>query len=290
MAKVHLVLGSGGARGMAHIGVIEELINDGHEIVEVVGCSMGAVVGGIFCAGHLKSYKDWLLTLTRSTVFSLTDFTFTRQGFVKGEKVFSTILDMTGPLNIEDLPIPFTAVATDMTTMTEVHISKGNLFRALRASISIPGIFTPVYEGTSVLVDGGVLNPLPVDLVNKTDEGIVIAVNINQPDPPGPRIIEESPGSTARHWIPINWPFGKTNHEPQPPSFSLVDLLQTSYDYTQDRLAHMMVKHYQPDIIINIPRSSCGTFEFYRAEEMINMGRNSCRHQLDSSKARIEKI
>jgi len=144
MAKIRLVLGSGGARGIAHIGVIEELLNEGHEIVEVVGCSMGAVVGCIFCAGHLQSYKEWLLTLTRSAVFNLTDFTFTRQGFVKGEKVFSTILDMTGPQDIENLPIPFTAVATNMANMREVHINKGDLFRALRASIAITGIFTPV--------------------------------------------------------------------------------------------------------------------------------------------------
>lgn len=275
MAKVHLVLGSGGARGMAHIGVIEELEKEGHEIVEVIGCSMGAVVGGIYCAGHLQKYKDWLLTLTRSSVFGLMDFTLTRQGFVKGEKVFSTILDMTGPQNIEELPIPFTAVATNMTTMEEVHISKGNLFQALRSSISIPGIFTPVYEGTNVIVDGGVLNPLPIDLVNKQEDNIIVAVNINEPDPPGAQHPVKSESTDIRHWIPIHWPFSKKETEPQPPSFSLVELMQTSYDYTQDRLTQMMVKHYQPDVLVNIPRSSCSTFEFYRAEELIELGRKS---------------
>ncbi|AEV34129.1 putative esterase of the alpha-beta hydrolase superfamily [Owenweeksia hongkongensis DSM 17368] len=275
MAKVRLVLGSGGARGIAHIGVIEELINDGHEIVEVVGCSMGAVVGGIFCAGHLQPYKEWLLTLTRSSVFSLTDFTFTRQGFVKGEKVFSTILDMTGPLNIEDLPIPFTAVSTDIGTMTEVHINKGNLFSALRASIAIPGIFTPVIEGKNMLVDGGVLNPLPIDLVSKNEGDLVVAVNINSKDSSPIKSSPKPQDETQKNWIPISWPFHKKDQENHPPNYSLIDLLQTSYDHTQDRLTEMIIKHYKPDLVVNIPRSSCATFEFYRAKEMIEFGKKA---------------
>ncbi|WP_417588825.1 patatin-like phospholipase family protein [Owenweeksia hongkongensis] len=275
MAKVRLILGSGGARGIAHIGVIEELINDGHEIVEVVGCSMGAVVGGIFCAGHLQPYKEWLLTLTRSSVFSLTDFTFTRQGFVKGEKVFSTILDMTGPLNIEDLPIPFTAVSTDIGTMTEVHINKGNLFSALRASIAIPGIFTPVIEGKNMLVDGGVLNPLPIDLVSKNEGDLVVAVNINSKDSSPIKSSPKPQDEPQKNWIPISWPFHKKDQENQPPSYSLIDLLQTSYDHTQDRLTEMIIKHYKPDLVVNIPRSSCATFEFYRAKEMIEFGKKA---------------
>lgn len=282
MAKVRLVLGSGGARGIAHIGVIEELINDGHEIVEVVGCSMGAVVGGIFCAGHLQPYKEWLLTLTRSAVFSLTDFTFTRQGFVKGEKVFSTILDMTGPQNIEDLPIPFTAVATDIANMSEVHINKGDLFRALRASIAIPGIFTPVLDDKTYLVDGGVLNPLPVDLISKKEDELVVAVNINAPsltaniDP----IKDNQKTETAKNWISISWPFSKKDQANQPPSYSLLDLLQTSYDHTQDRLTEMIIKHYRPDLVVNIPRTSCATFEFYKAKEMIDLGKRLYREAL----------
>ena len=276
MAKVRLVLGSGGARGIAHIGVIEELINDGHEIVEVVGCSMGAVVGGIFCAGHLTPYKEWLLTLTRSSVFNLTDFTFTRQGFVKGEKVFSTILDMTGPQNIENLPISFTAVSTDITTMKEVHLNSGDLYRALRASIAIPGIFTPVIEGKSILVDGGVLNPLPIDLVNKNEGDLVIAVNINAADVEEDHLPGiEKPEKSSKKWMPLSWPFSKRDTENQPPNYSLIELLQTSYDYTQDRLTEMIIKHYQPDIIVNIPRGSCATFEFYRAKEMIDLGKKS---------------
>lgn len=279
MAKVHLVLGSGGARGIAHIGVIEELEKDGHEIIEVIGCSMGAVVGGIYSAGFLTEYRDWLLTLNKSAVWRLLDFTFTRQGFLKGEKVFDTILNMTGPLSIEDLRVPFTAVATEMHNREEVIIRNGDLFQALRASISIPGIFTPVKDHENVLVDGGVLNPLPLNLVNRRDDAIVVAVNINARKPNGVNAKEEwkeeEPTDEPKGWLPINWPFTKKNSPTGPPSFSLIDLMQTSYDYTQDRLTELMIKHYNPEITVDIPRTTCGTFEFYRAGELIEMGRES---------------
>ncbi|HBQ61358.1 MAG TPA: esterase, partial [Balneolaceae bacterium] len=157
--KVHLVLGSGGARGIAHIAVIEELEKAGYEIVEVIGCSMGAVVGGIYAAGHLPEYKEWILGLNRKGVFDLLDFTFAKQGFVKGEKLFAKHIEVTGNENIEDFDIPFTAVATDMRHHKEVHFKKGDLYKALRASVSIPGFFVPVVEDGKVLVDGGVLNP-----------------------------------------------------------------------------------------------------------------------------------
>jgi len=141
--KVHLVLGSGGARGIAHIAVIEELQKAGYEIIEVIGCSMGAVVGGIYAAGHLPEYKKWLLGLSKKDVFDLLDFTFAKQGFVKGEKLFAKHVEVTGEEKIEDFPIPFTAVATDMRQHKEVHFNKGDLYKALRASVSIPGFFVP---------------------------------------------------------------------------------------------------------------------------------------------------
>ncbi len=285
MAKVHLVLGSGGARGIAHIGVIEELEKDGHEIIEVIGCSMGAVVGGIYSAGYLTEYRDWLLTLNKSAVWRLLDFTFTRQGFLKGEKVFDTILNMTGPLDIENLRIPFTAVATEMHNREEVIIRNGDLFQALRASISIPGIFTPVKHDHEVLVDGGVLNPLPLNLVKRRDDAIVVAVNINarKPQDANPKVEyrEKEPPEEPKGWLPISWPFTKKNAPTGPPSFSLIDLMQTSYDYTQDRLTELMIKHYSPDITVDIPRTTCGTFEFYRAKELIDLGQKSYQKAID---------
>lgn len=177
--KVKLVLGSGGARGIAHIGVIEVLEENGYEITSVAGCSMGAVVGGIYAAGFQHVYKDWLLELTKPLLFQMLDFTLSTQGFLKGERIFSVLQEFTGPQLIEQFKIPFTAVAADMAQDKEVHYRSGDLYKALRASIAIPGIFTPVVENGQFLVDGGVLNPLPLDLVTKKEDEWIVAVNLN---------------------------------------------------------------------------------------------------------------
>jgi len=275
MAKIQLVLGSGGARGMAHIGVIESLENDGHTIVEVVGCSMGAVVGGIYAAGYLREYKEWLLNLNRNMVLKLLDFTITKQGFVRGEKVFEAILNIIGPQNIEDLKIPFTAIATDMQHRKEVVFKHGDLFHALRASISIPGIFTPDREDDTILVDGGVLNPLPLNLVSHREDCLLVAVNINARDAVHEKEESEVTETTQKEkkgWSLFPLGLGRKNLSA---TLSLVDLLQISYDFTQDRLTDMMLEVYKPDLLIDIPRTSCGTFEFYKAREIIDLGKQS---------------
>src|ERR1700722_8739506 len=155
------------------------LVQDGFEIVEVAGCSMGAVVGGMFCSGHLTEYRDWLLKLNKRDVYRMFDLTFSRQGLVKGEKIFGTLQQMMGEHSIENLPVPFTAVATDMLTRTEVHFKSGNLYKALRASTGIPGVFTPVLEDKYFFVDGGVLNPVPVNLMKRREDAIIVVVNLN---------------------------------------------------------------------------------------------------------------
>ena len=144
--KVQLVLGSGGARGIAHIGVIDRLVEDGYEIVEVYGCSMGSVIGGMYCSGFLPQYRDWLIRQTKSDIYRLFDITFSMQGFVKGERIFSVLEQIAGKQQIETLPIPFVAVATDMLSRKEVHFNSGDLYKALRASTGIPGVFKPVAE------------------------------------------------------------------------------------------------------------------------------------------------
>lgn len=128
---------------------------------------MGAVIGGIYAAGQLKEYKDWLFTLDRNQVFDLTDFTFKKEGFVKGEKIFAKHREMTGDLNIQDFSIPFTAIATDVRSGKEVKFNKGDLYKALRASVSIPGVFVPVEDSKRLLVDGGIVNPLPLNIMKK---------------------------------------------------------------------------------------------------------------------------
>lgn len=279
MKQVQLVLGSGGARGMAHIGVIEMLEQDGYEIVEVVGSSMGAVVGGIYAAGFLAEYKAWLLSLTRANVFSLFDFTLTTNGFVKGDKVFEKVKQITGYQDIEQLKIPFTAIATDLLTRKEIHFKTGNLFHALRASTAIPGVFTPVKSDGQLLVDGGVLNPLPVNVLGKKENTLVVAVNVNgnSLQMPQQKTTEEQPVNDVWKWLnKISLPsIVKSNDEQkQEIKFSFFDLLNTSYDFTQDRLAELMVDVYKPDILIEVPRNTCSIFDYHKAKDLIQIGRD----------------
>ena len=144
--RVALVLGSGGARGYAHIGVIEEIERRGYDISCIAGCSMGAVVGGMYSAGHLEAYTEWLLKQSKTDVYRLFDITFSLHGLVKGDRIFQILEEMAGKHDIEKLKIPFTAIATDMHSRTEVHFNEGNLFKALRASTGIPVENTPIAD------------------------------------------------------------------------------------------------------------------------------------------------
>lgn len=278
MKNVRLVLGSGGARGMAHIGVIEELEKEGFIISEVVGCSMGAVVGGIYCAGYLAEYKHWLIKLSRLDVFRLLDFTLSAQGFVKGERVFKAIEEFIGDHKIENFKIPFTAVAADITYEKEVHYRSGSLFKALRASIAIPTVFTPVKEGKSQLVDGGVLNPLPMNLVKKEPRDWIVAVNLNAniPYTPNNLVAEKEPAAYLKMFNAIQSTFPKFDSKTENiENLGLFDLLNKSYDLTQDRLTELMIDIHKPDLVINVSRDACGVFEFYRANEIIEAGRKA---------------
>ena len=255
--KVHLVLGSGGARGMAHIGIIEKLEEEGYEIIDVIGCSMGAIVGGIYAAGHLLTYKEWLLELTKTRIFNILDFDFSMQGFLKGERVFRELEEFTGPQRIEDMKIRFRAVAADVLHNKEIIYDSGDLYKALRASIAIPGTFTPVFEKDRLLVDGAVLNPLPLNHVRKKGDELIIAVNLNGFSP-DPTMVERIKGNSH-----------------QMPSYSLRELLLKSYKMTQDRLSALILETHPPDIYIEIPRNTCTTFEFHKAKDLIEIGKNA---------------
>ena len=287
--KVQLVLGCGGARGIAHIGVIDRLIEDGYEIVEVYGCSMGSVVGGMFCAGYLPQYRDWLVRQTKSDIYRLFDITFSMQGFVKGERIFSVLEQLAGKQQIETMPIPFVAVATDMLSRKEVHFKSGDLYKALRASTGIPGVFKPVAENKNLFVDGGVLNPLPVNLVKRRDDAIIVAVDLNGPALPKPMsLIPETKvpsemESDAREMVSKLRRYlsmtpkddaPKEMKEPPPPSFSMFEILDASYDATLDRLVEVMLQFYPADVVVKVPRNAASVFEFYRAAELIDLGKS----------------
>ena len=285
--KIQLVLGSGGARGIGHIAVIDELEKTGHEIVEIVGCSMGAVIGGIYAAGQLKEYKDWLFTLDRNQVFDLTDFTFKKEGFVKGEKIFAKHREMTGDLNIQDFSIPFTAIATDVRSGKEVKFNKGDLYKALRASVSIPGVFVPVEDSKRLLVDGGIVNPLPLNIMKKREDATLVAVDLNSLGTP---LIDEivKDEEESQKWyeqlIPDNILQKTQIQTKKGDSLSVFELMESTFTLTQDRLKELMIQVYPPDILVNIPRRTCGTFEFWKAEYVYNCGAEAFRKALEELK------
>lgn len=281
--KVHLVLASGGARGVAHIGIIEKLEAAHCEIVEIAGCSMGAVIGGLYAAGKLEEYKEWLLNLKRSDVFRQMDFTFAKHGFVKGEKIFSTITDFIGPQKIEDLKIPFTAVATDLRSGDEVSFKKGDLYQAMRASVSIPGIFTPVVhkdEPQRLLVDGGVINPLPLNHIHRHEDHIVVAVDINAAGDK-PKIMEKEEDQAEKSWLNLNFSFFKTEDSRHDPG--LMDVMQVSYEHMQNKIIQQSLEKYNPDYLIRIPRSTCGVFDFHQSAQLIRVGKEAYENQVEKS-------
>lgn len=281
MAKteVALVLGSGGARGMAHIGVIDALLESGYTIRSVAGSSIGAVVGGFFSAGMLEPYREWMVNLDKMDVFRLLDFTVSKQGLIRGEKVFSEMKKILPDRQIEHFSIPFAAVAVDITGRKEVIFDKGSLYRAMRASVAIPSILLPVYEKGKTLVDGGLLNPLPVNLVKRKPGQLIIAVDLNSDDPVN-RIAAKKENQEEESALDVliekfRMKFGKkhkTDAEAEQ-RLGYFHLMINSFELMQEKLTSMRLESQPPDILVKIPRTLCSTFEFYRAKELIDYGR-----------------
>lgn len=182
MKDIALVLSSGGPRGWAYIGAIEELVSRGYNITSVAGTSIGSLVGGIYAAGKIEELKEWLFTLNGWKVFDLMDLSLSKNHIVKGDKVIAALKEIVPEVNIEDLPIPYRAVAADLYTGEEVVFDRGPLFDAVRASISIPSLFRPVKYGFRTLVDGGIVNTMPIDKVIRHDNDILVAFDVNDID------------------------------------------------------------------------------------------------------------
>jgi NTE family protein len=273
--RIALVLGGGGARGLAHVGIIQHIESLGHEIVYISGCSMGALVGGIYAAGQLEPYADWARKLEKRDMFNLLDLAFGWTGIFKGDRLMEVLKELVGDHRIEDLPIGFTAVATDLTEQREIWLNKGPLFDAIRASIAIPTVFTPhVYLGR-VLVDGGLLNPIPIAPALNQAADTIIAVNLNAHS--------RSSRSRARELAkrsPGEGDEPAAVEEPKIPG--LIDLMTASLDLMQNTIARMKLASYTPDIVIDVPRDACLFYEFYRAEEMIALGRECAEATLGS--------
>lgn len=263
--RVALVLGSGGARGLAHIGIIQHLVALGLEIVYISGCSIGALVGGMYAAGKLEPYADWALKMQKRDLFSLLDLAFVRTGLFKGDRLMGVLRELVGDHVIEDLPIGFTAVATDLTEQREIWLNRGSLFDAIRASIAIPTIFTPHHYMGRVLVDGGLLNPIPMAPALNQPADLIIAVNLNaQPRRSRIRASDAKEGE-----LELEPPAA----EESPSIPGLLDVITLSMDMMQDSIARMKIASYSPDVVIEVPGDSCFFYEFYRAEDMIAIGR-----------------
>jgi NTE family protein len=281
---VALALGSGGAKGLAHIGAIEEIEAQGYEIVAIAGTSMGALIGGIYAMGKLDVYREWVSALAKMDVLKLVDWTLSGGGLIKGERIIDTLRELIGDASIEDLPLTFTAVATDLDREREVWLTRGSLFDAIRASIAIPTLFRPFMLGERRLIDGGLLNPVPVTPLIRETADYIFAVSVD--GPPAVTTPEEiaapeaetSNGYRSRIGDFIGKLIPHSADKPREPG--MLELLTQSMDLMQANLSRLRLAAYEPDLLIRLPRNVANIYEFYRARELIELGRMQTRRML----------
>lgn len=270
------MLGSGGARGLAHIGAIQWLIENGYEIRSIAGASMGALIGGIYAAGKLDVYAKWVSALERMQVLRLLDPTFGRDGLFKGERIIAVLRDLIGERAIESLPVTFTAVATDLDSGEEVWLRDGPLFDAIRASIATPMVFTPFRIGERTLLDGALVNPLPIapTLDDDTDLTIVVSLSgVAETLPPAAPRRKEANGNEYRQRVRAFIENLYPARTPSAPARGLLDVALASMQTMQDTITRLKLADFAPDVSVEIPRNACGYIEFWRAQEMIALGR-----------------
>ncbi|PMN54517.1 serine protease [Vibrio lentus] len=274
---ISLVLGSGGARGLVHVGIIRWLIEHGYQIKSISGCSIGALIGGVYAAGKLDEFEEWVTSIDQSDMAMMLDFSWQSSGIFKGDKIIDTLRGLIGEISIEELPIPYTAVAANVADEKEVWLQSGSLFDAIRASISLPLFFTPHVINGEELIDGGVLNPVPIapTFGDKTD--FTLAVNLGG-----------EPEMVKQEVIPVSLPTKESNlHEKvvhfidnlgssvkskMSFNFAAYDIANQAFDAMQSTIARQKLAAYPADITLEIPRNACGTLEFDRSQEMIDRG------------------
>ncbi len=287
---VSLVLGSGGARGLAHIGVIHWLEEHGYVIKSISGCSMGALVGGIYAAGRLEEYEAWVREITRLDMMSFLDISWSRGGLLKGDKIINTLIELVGDRMIEDLPIDYTAVATDIKAEKEIWIQSGRLFDAIRASISLPFIFTPFKYDDLELIDGGVVNPVPIAPTFGNRNDITIAVNLGGAIEPLHRPTKMDAASTRssskihQRITQFIERFQKDEQDVKVDNRGVQEVITQAFDAMQSTIARQKLAAYPPDIVISIPRNASRTLEFDRAAEMIALGYEKAEMSLKDAK------
>lgn len=327
--RIALALGSGGARGYAHVGVLHELHARGHDIVAIAGTSMGAVVGGLEAAGRLDLFTDWVTTLSQRDVWRLLDPAFTGPGVFWGQRVMERVADMLGGARIEELPIPFTAIATDINNGREVWFQRGSLATAMRASIGIPSVFTPVVVAGRMLADGGLLNPVPVDALLGAPADTTVAVSLsgrraadrgNTPvteaaetegmlgeltDRLVRNVVDSDAVRGLRQWwaarfasadagtdlgsglgadadaaLPVARDF---DFEDLPRGLRTSDVVSRSLETAEAIISRFRMAASPPDVLIEFPLDMASTFDFHRASELIERGRQAASESLDAA-------
>lgn len=293
--QIALALSGGGARGMAEIGVIRELLARGYAIHSISGCSIGSVVGAMYAMGKLDEFADFLLQDGAQAVFSQLDFTFSDHGFIKGKKLIDRLQEFAPDCNIEDLPIKLVIVATDMNTGKDVVYRTGSVYRAIRASVAIPAVITAVEEDGHWLIDGGVVNPLPIQQLNRIPGDLLVAVNLYaSPVFPSDKELatqekEHAGGGVVSHMRARlselkDWKgnlvrnvFDDTHRK-----MGYFTTLRLMSELASKRLAEIAVQTGHVDLLIEIPIASCGLFSFDKAPQMMQLGQEKTREGLNS--------
>ncbi|MDO6562344.1 patatin-like phospholipase family protein [Amphritea sp. 1_MG-2023] len=288
--SISLVLGSGGARGLAHIGVIHWLEQHGFKIASISGCSSGALIGGIYAAGKLDEFEAWVQSIRTVDIVTFMDLSWKKSGLVKGDKIINTLTNLVGDVMIEDLPINYTAVASDINNEKEVWINSGRLFDAIRASISLPLLFTPFqYKGIE-LIDGGVLNPVPIAPTFNDATDLTIAVNLGGKVNGKERVTLNTGISEAKKTFLSSKiaEFLESFKEPSTASPSkdrdAYDIANQAFDAMQSTIARQKLAAYPADYFIEVARNACGMLEFDRASEMISLGYQAAEKSLQAIK------
>lgn len=276
--EVALVLSTGGARGLAHIGAIDQLTDMGYHIHAVAGTSMGALVGGMYAAGRLEDFKKWMESVDKKKVLSLLDFSLSISHLMKGDRVINEMMSVIPDVSIEDLEIPYCAIATDAVTGTEVVFTKGSLYEAIRASISLPLFFNPVRDGERILIDGGLVNPLPLNRVKRIKNDLLVGVNVSGHDYRGQvelkRIIREQ-GEKSRVRLLLN------KILPEDLDMNYYTLLNRSISIMINKNAQLAMKLTPPDILVDIPMNRYNTFDFDKYIRLSSIGRNKTKKAVE---------
>ena len=304
--NVALVLGSGGARGLAHIGAIETLEERGYTITSIAGCSMGSIIAGMYAAGQLQQAKEWFLKVDMQLIWRMIDFNLlSTNSLVKGERIINELEKVVPDRPIESLNIPCAIVASDMINTEEVLFREGSLFDAVRASISIPLFFKPVQMGQRLLIDGGILNPLPLHIVPRTEGDILVAVDISGKDSmviepePEPIDVEGKLAELTARGIPV-----PTALENQLRQFGKrVDKIRSDrandlqrnvgFAGMLDRMSDMQIQQNTllslrltpPDVHAVMRQYAYNTFDFDKAEQIIADGKRIMNEALNRFEA-----